>query len=43
MGFEQLEQVKQAYAVQAAKHYPVQLNYGVRKGERNQADEAFRV
>lgn len=43
MGFEQLEQVKQAYAVQAAKHYPVQLNYGVRKGERNQADEAFRI
>ncbi len=43
MGFEQLEQVKQAYAVQAAKHYPVQLNSAARKGERKQEDEAFRV
>jgi len=43
MGYLQLEKLRDAYAVQAGKHYPVQLAYGMRKGERKQEDEAFLI
>ena len=43
MGFVQLERMRRIYGTQAAKQYPLQLGYGVRKEGRREEDEAFKV